>query len=185
MVADNSEAEEKASEETVPVVKVTGRCLDMITDIALRRTESAAEDKRELDNKASIFLAANGVLLGFIATAWGNMEAITGALSLITIVCSTIFCLFALKTRNYSDWKIEGVWTIYQKFGDDIDGLKKQIIADLKEADETHVKNIDDIVKNYKMGLFTFGVSIVLAALSLILRLLPPIEEWFPGLLAL
>lgn len=154
---------------------LSGEWLDKIIDIAQKRTESAAEDKRELDNKTSILLAANGVLLGFLATAWGNMEAITGALSLMTIVASTIFCLIALKLRPYDDWKIGGAWNDYQKFGNDIDGLKKQIISDLRERDEKRNVQFDDIGKNYKRGLIAFGISMFLVALSLILRLLPPI----------
>lgn len=173
-IAGGIESGGKASE-------LSGEWLDVVVDIAQRRLESAAEDKRELDNKASILLAANGVLLGFLATAWGNMEATTGALSLITIVLSTIFCLTALKLRPYDDWKIGGVWNDYQKYGNDVEGLKKQIISDLSEKDDKQNVQVDDIVKNYKRGLIAFGISMFLAALSLILRLLPPICLCFGG----
>ncbi len=74
-----------------------------VAEIALKRFERAQEDKREMDNKAAILLAANGVLIGFVATAWTNLNPYIGSIAMIFMLWSIFECSWALIVRPYGD----------------------------------------------------------------------------------
>ncbi len=145
---------------------------DIMLDIAWCRIENARDDKREMDNKASILVAANGLLLGLLASAWGNMYFFSALIALSFILWSSFNCLMVLKNREYPDWKIDHTWNELISHKDDILTLKSTIISTINDSDAIWVKNVKEMGDCYHKALIAIGRSMVFVALSLVLDFL-------------
>ncbi|MCE5255120.1 MAG: hypothetical protein LLG45_13120 [Actinomycetia bacterium] len=145
--------------------------VDIMLDLAHRRLDRAADEKRDLDNKAFVMLAANGVLLGLLATAWTNLNPVSGTITLIFIIASFWLTLGVLKTRKYGVWDVEGAWNVFTQYRNDLEVMKKHIYRNMIETDKQWKTNIDEMSELYKRSLISLMIAIILAALSLVLSL--------------
>lgn len=101
--------------------------IDIMLDMAQRRIARAAEDKRDLDTKSFYILAANGVLLGFLAALWSGINAVAGIISLAFIVMTFFFTSSVIKTREYGVTNVKGAWNQFTPYRYDLTEMKAHI----------------------------------------------------------
>jgi len=140
---------------------------DVMLDLAWRRFSDIWQDKRELESKAGILLASNGVLLGFVANAWNNLDHWLALAGVAFLWLSATFCVFALKPRKYKEFDLKDAWNKYCKYFHDVSLLKRAIYSTLKEWEEINAKNVEDISKWYSWSVRLFLVAMTLIILAL------------------
>jgi hypothetical protein len=66
---------------------------EILLDWAWRNIDEFWDDKRELDNKRSILLTANEIVLGFVANAFDKLYYTFALFGLFILVISIILCI--------------------------------------------------------------------------------------------
>jgi len=141
---------------------------DVMLDLAWRRFSDIWQDKRELESKAGILLASNGVLLGFVANAWNMLNPWLALVGVIFIWLSAISCVLALRTRRYKEFNLERAWKEYNEYFDDVNKLKLGVYSTLKEWEKLNHDNVSDIAKWYSRSVWLFLGAMTFIILSLL-----------------
>ena len=138
---------------------------DVMLDLAWRVFEQCMEDKREIEQKASIVLASAGVLSGLCA----NVGLI---LPVLIASISAIFATLSLTVKRYRRLSINESLNVVKEFND-LEEFKRSIVATLGMCEETNRSNIEKPAKFLKISIWLFLLSIIGLLLSLIYLWLP------------
>jgi len=137
---------------------------DVMLDLAWRRFSEIWQDKRDLDSKANIILASDGVLMGLILNAKKDIlpSLTTFAFwSVVLLALSAIFCVLALLPKRYNTFNLRKAWEDFEQFMDDLDKLKLELYGALA------VKSDKNTVK-----VFISGLCLTLGTISFLLGLI-------------
>lgn len=129
-------------------------------DVSWRVFEESMDDKREIEQKASVILASSGILAGLSANV-GLMFPV-----LIASVAA-FFATLALNVRRYRRLMINKV-LIEAKNSKDVDELKRSIVATLGDCEEFNLTNISRSAKFLKVSIWAFLLSIINLLFSLV-----------------
>lgn len=138
---------------------------EILLDWAWRNLDDFWEDKRELDNKGSILLTANGIVLGFVANAFDKLNFILSILGITFLMLSIFFCIMLLKTHIYTRSKCEPIEVISKL---DEAQLNEKIYNELRESYEKNHTISDDLVRLYGNAIYFFLTALLLIAFSII-----------------
>lgn len=142
---------------------------DSLLELAWKRTEECMEEKKVLDSKASILLTANGIILGFIATAWTNLNHNIAPFAIFTAIISIAFCICVLWIRYYARWKLRETRSNVSSIIEDANKIRDYIYTGLAEMEEINRPNNVKMVLFYQIAVVFFIISVGLMAVSLFL----------------
>jgi hypothetical protein len=148
---------------------------EVLLDWAWRNIDEFWDDKRELDNKGSILLTANGIVLGFVANAFSKLYYITSLLGIIFLVVSIILCILLLKPHVYIRSMCEPHELMCKLNGDQ---LNRKLYNELKGVSQENKDTIKTLVKWYNRAIYSFLAALILIAISIVMPYTP-----FPALL--
>lgn len=147
----------------------------MMLDIAWRRWEEAGSDKKELDTKASIILAVNGVVLGLLINTLNapNMPSEAKPWILVAtafLLFSSFACLFVLCTRTYDTINLDDLKMDLSSYFLSKESLSNEVYERLAEIVSTCKKNYDQMELGYFISLCTLvaGLTITSGALLVV-----------------
>ena len=141
---------------------------DVMLDLAWRRISDLWQDKQELENKAGILLASNGVLLGFVANAWNMLNHWLALAGIVCMWFSAISCVLALRTRKYKEFDILESWEEFKEYFEDVYLLKRGLYSTLGSMEKINRDLVADIAKWYSKGVWLFLGSMSFIMLSLL-----------------
>lgn len=144
---------------------------EIMLDLALRRYSKVFGDKKEIESKAGILLAANSVLLGFTANAWKMLDARYALIGLLCIWLSAVFCVLSLKTRTYKEFDLKKAWNVYNEFFNDVNELRVNIYSTLAKWEEHNRKLVADVAWWYSRAVWMFLAAMTVIILSLLVTL--------------
>lgn len=144
-----------------------GQYENNLLDIAWRRIQCCQEGKRHLEIKASFVLTANGLILGFLATAWSSIEPLLAFMSAAISIISLLYCMSVLRIRTYPDFDLKEVWGKFGHMYGDEDKLKQQIYSNLAKYEESYREINENMATHYDRAGVTFIIGVGFLALSL------------------
>ena len=124
------------------------------------------DDKRELDNKGSILLTANGIVLGFVANAFDKLNYIVALIGLFLLILSIIFCIILLLPHNYTRSMCES-HALMSKLSND--QLSRKIYDEVKGCSSKNRITIETLVKWYRRAIYSFLIALLSIAASIVL----------------
>ncbi|MDK2974885.1 MAG: hypothetical protein PWP08_1256 [Methanofollis sp.] len=152
---------------------------DLIIDIAWRDYDTCFEDKKDLENKISIVLAADGILIGLITATNSIVNSTTILISTLLFLFSAIFCVFAIYLRDYKYMKPMKTWKELKERNllNDIIQTKKNIFATIDAATEYNRENYEKIVFWTKLALISFIGALIVITISILINICYNLES--------
>ncbi|KQC14287.1 MAG: hypothetical protein APR63_05850 [Desulfuromonas sp. SDB] len=143
---------------------------EILLRLSINEHTLAFEDKRNLEKKAEIFLAANALLAGLILNAVDKINLLLALFSIFCIFLSSASCIAALGMRKYQGLKIMELWDASVKDG--IIDMPQQIARDsfatIADNIEHNREQIKGIAEWLKFAYNTFFIALILVSLSII-----------------
>jgi hypothetical protein len=149
---------------------------DKLLDLAWKDYDLIFQSKTELETKANMILAADGVLLGLIMNGLSNLNKPLAIISICFLLASSYFCVRVLVTHIYEMLSVEKTWEALDK---------KRLLNDTAEAYENLLGTIDNSCKNnlesykklveyYKPAINVFLIGLFLSGLAILIPMILP-----------
>ena len=147
---------------------------DVMLDLAWRRFSEIWQDKQVIEQKASIILASDGVLVGLILNAKDISPSLATlafwSIALLTI--SAVFCVLALIPKRYNTFNLRKTWYDLEKFMDDIEQLKLELYGTLSVKSEENTGKVFISGLCLALGTISFLLGIILTSAVITLSIL-------------
>ena len=142
---------------------------DVMLELAWKRFSDVWQDKRDVETKASILLTASSITLGLIINAIDNFSTKLWLIPGILLVMTIIFCVIALKPREYFVFGLKKSWDDFEKYMDDLVQLKLEIYGALAIKEKHNTSKISEAAKWLEKATysFLFGVVLTIGIISL------------------
>jgi len=143
---------------------------DLMLNIAWKDFDICINDKRDLENKASIILATNAVLIGLVLDAISKMNSIIASFGSVFLFVSAIFCILAIKLRDYKYLETMKTWKEFEndEVIDFLPQAKRNLFATIDSATRFNRNNYKKIVFWINLAISFFLIGVFLIALALI-----------------
>lgn len=138
---------------------------EILLDWAWRNLDDFWDDKRELDNKGSILLAANGIVLGFVANASSKLDPILFMLGLFFLIVSIVSCIISLMPHTFTRSTCEPHNTMCNL---DSGHLTQKIYDELRGSYQENRSAYSAVLEWYVGAVYSFLVALLLIAISII-----------------
>jgi hypothetical protein len=144
---------------------------DMMLEIAWKDYDYCFNDKTVVENKISILLASNALLVGLISTISNNLNPRFLPFGYLFLFGSILLGIIALNFRDYYIVRALPLWEQMKEEGcEDIPyRAKRSMFKTIDSATEKNRKKYCLIVKytQYSIYLFTLGLIIVIISILL------------------
>ena len=138
---------------------------EILLDWAWRNLDEFWDDKRELDNKGSILLTANGIVLGFVANAFDKLDHFLALVGIILLLISIILCIELLRPHTYYRSVCESHEAMCKL---NKDQLNRKLYKELKEMYHKNRTTMDTIVKSYNWAIRSYLFALIAITASII-----------------
>lgn len=139
---------------------------EILLDWAWRNIDEFWDDKRELDNKGSILLTANGIVLGFVANAFDKLYYNLALLGIFLLIISIISCIILLRPHDYSRSICEPYFEMCKLTEEQ---LNRKIYTELQEMYQNNKITMGTLVTWYNRAIKSFIFSLLLIAFSIVI----------------
>jgi len=141
---------------------------DIMLNLAWKRFEQVFNDKRDIEQKTSLILTANGVLLGLVANGFNVLSKGSALLGLIAIFFSSLFCIISLKPREYLHIGVNESWESLKNYKPDIDKVKMGIFGTIAANELINRNNVKSAANWFEYAIWSFLLSVSLIIIALI-----------------
>lgn len=145
---------------------------DVLLDSTRKNLDSQSSRFRDIDTKAIGIIALIGVLMTLLIKPTNcDIKSIPYILYIITSISfslSTMFCIGAIKIRQYEYLSTYNLVSLYQET--DIKRQKRRMIRTIADIEEDICKKADNKVKWLKRSIYMLGVSIILYSIYSIIK---------------
>lgn len=138
---------------------------EILLDWAWKNIDDLWDDKRELDNKGSILLTANGIVLGFLANSFDKLYYSLALLGLFLLVISIILCIVLLKPHSYTRSICEHHTEMCKLSKEQ---LNRKLYNELKDGYQKNMITILSLLKWYKWAINFFLLALLFIAFSIV-----------------
>jgi len=139
---------------------------EILLDWAWRNIDEFWDDKRELDNKGSILLTANGIVLGFVANAFDKLYYTLALFGLFILVISIILCILLLRPHTY-------IRSVCEPHGQmcklDEAKLTRKLYNELTSMYQENKITMQTLLKLYNRAIISFLLALLLIAFSIVI----------------
>lgn len=147
----------------------TDKIDDLLLDIAWKDYTLCFDDRRELENKTGMVLAANGILSGFVISA--NVFLYPGSvhLCLFMFIMSSAFCICAMDLQKYQYLRPMKMRNALKKSNllSDFEQSKKNIYATIASAANSNRNAYGKIAFWTRCALISFLIGLIVLLLAL------------------
>jgi hypothetical protein len=139
---------------------------EILLDWAWRNIDEFWDDKRELDNKGSILLTANGIVLGFVANAFDKLYYPSALFVVFVLIISIISCIQLLKPHVY----IRSLCEPHDEMCKLTEvQLNQKLYKELMDTYQTNMTTMGTLVEWYNCAIVLFLLALILIAFSIVL----------------
>jgi hypothetical protein len=144
-----------------------------LLDLAWKNFDFIFQSKSNLENKANMILAANGVLLGFVLNGFNNMNKGFAVGCIFFLLLSSYFCVCVLKTKLYKMLGVSETWNALSRRNllTDSDEAYQNFLGTIEGANNTNLKNYEELVDCFKPALNLFLLALLLLGLAIVVPL--------------
>jgi len=141
---------------------------DIMLGLAWKRFEQVFNDKRDIEQKSSLILTANGVLLGLVINGFDVLNKGSAFLGIIAIFFSSLFCIISLKPRKYSHIGVNESWESLKEFKSDIGKVKMGIFGTIGSNELINRTNVESAANWFEYAIWFFLISVSLIIIAIV-----------------